>query len=315
MAGNVNAGGPYFGVGTSPVALNGTVPIGWNATWSSDGTGTFTDSSDPDTSYTPSLDDVTSGSVELTLWAEDGIGGSGTGLATLTLTAASSGGPNMAFYLYDHRRIPRGLHLRQEFRSSDELMYGLPFTTFCRNDNAVTSAPTISTYSSPTFNGEGTLYMIAVALKAGETITGVRLFGGAVSSGGTTYGAKVALYSGLTTGAVLLAQSSTQEVGWGAAAALFNTAFTAPYTTKETGLFYVGICQTGTGTPTYATFRGYGATSIPTAMNSGPFGPTGTVIRVGTADTGIALSAGVLPLPAAAATITVTSGLPWVALY
>ena len=64
-----DAGGPYVTCGTSPIALGGAVSNAAGVLWTTSGSGTFADDTQPGTTYTPSAADVTAGSVTLTLTA------------------------------------------------------------------------------------------------------------------------------------------------------------------------------------------------------------------------------------------------------
>jgi hypothetical protein len=68
---SAGAGGPYASCGVAPVNVSGVASNATSTTWSSSGTGTFDDASALSTAYTPSADDVTSGSVTLTLTADN----------------------------------------------------------------------------------------------------------------------------------------------------------------------------------------------------------------------------------------------------
>lgn len=96
---SVLANGPYGTCGTDAVPLAGAFANADGVAWTTSGSGSFADPSNPVTTYAPSAADVTLGSVALTLTATVAGGvcaGSTTSVAVLTLAAAPSataGGP------------------------------------------------------------------------------------------------------------------------------------------------------------------------------------------------------------------------------
>ncbi|HUN81092.1 MAG TPA: immunoglobulin domain-containing protein, partial [Phycisphaerae bacterium] len=93
-----NTGGPYSGCETAAVSLGGTANNAASVSWSSSGTGTFTDGDTVSASYLPSEDDVEAGSVTLTLTAAPNppCAAPATSQTTLTLVknpTADAGGP------------------------------------------------------------------------------------------------------------------------------------------------------------------------------------------------------------------------------
>jgi subtilisin-like proprotein convertase family protein/nitrous oxidase accessory protein NosD len=88
-----SAGGPYSGIGTTPVPVSGTASNYSTLLWTSSGTGTFANAAALSTTYTPSPADVSGGSVTLTLTANAvaPCGVAASSMATLSITPCTTG--------------------------------------------------------------------------------------------------------------------------------------------------------------------------------------------------------------------------------
>jgi hypothetical protein len=95
---SASAGGPYHTCETASVSVFGSAANSSTVSWSSSGTGSFTDSASLTTSYSPSADDVLAGSVVLTLTAHPNAPCAEDAASTATLfldrnPTANAGGP------------------------------------------------------------------------------------------------------------------------------------------------------------------------------------------------------------------------------
>lgn len=136
----------------------------------------------------------------------------------------------------------------------------------------------------------GTLYLVAVFLRAGQKVSNIS-FHSATTAAGTPTNGIFALYDN---NRALLAQTANFTSEAWAANSIKTKALTAPYTATYTGLHYVGIMVTATTVPT---MKGN------TAKTGGQLAGQAPILH-GNSTTGLTTS---LPNPAAAITVGVNA--------
>lgn len=136
-----------------------------------------------------------------------------------------------------------------------------------------------------TAGASGTLFMQAIYLKAGQTVSNITIWS-ATTAAVTTTNLFFALYDGNRN---LLAQSANQGAYTWAANSAKTLAMTTPYRVPTSGVYYIGLLQVAT---TIATIKGG------TAKTGGQLAAAAPILN-GTSTTGLTTS---LPNPAAAIT-------------
>ena len=137
-----------------------------------------------------------------------------------------------------------------------------------------------------TIGATGTLFLQAIYLKSGQTVSNITIFS-ATTAAATTTNLFFALYDGNRN---LVAQSANQGAYTWAANTQKTLAMTTPYKVPTSGLYYVGLLQVAT---TIATIKGG------TAKTGGQLAGAVPILH-GTSSTGLTTS---LPNPAAAITV------------
>lgn len=151
----------------------------------------------------------------------------------------------------------------------------------------------------------GLLTMMAVALNAGDIVTKISVCVGA-TAGATLTNQYVCLYSGATIPLVLAQSTATANAAM-AANTVYTASLTAPFTITSTGLFWAGVCVTGTTIPTLVGKTTQLNATAAAALNTlvGGSGANGLCVTA----TGNATTA-----PATMASITQLAVQPWVLL-
>jgi hypothetical protein len=147
--------------------------------------------------------------------------------------------------------------------------------------------------------------MMAVALYEGDTVTKASICVGA-TAGATLTHKFFGLYSGATI-PLLLAQSADDTGAAMAANTVYTQSLTAPFVIPTTGLYWAGICITGTTIPTViGKTTGVNATAI-AALNT---------LLGGTRTNGLCVtSTGAASIaPATMASLTQLAVQPWICL-
>jgi hypothetical protein len=133
----------------------------------------------------------------------------------------------------------------------------------------------------------GTLYMVAIFLRAGQKVSNISFFSGTTAAGTPTHGL-FGLYDGSRN---LLATSADFLTEAWAANTIKTKAMTTPYTVPTTGLYYLGCMITATTVPSLV---GMAAPNSVNFLSQPP-------ILCGTSSTGLTTT---LPNPAAAISAT-----------
>lgn len=139
----------------------------------------------------------------------------------------------------------------------------------------------------------GTLFLQAIYLKAGQTVSNITA-SSATTAAGTPTNYFLALYSGLQSAPALLAQSANQTTTAWAANTTKTLAMTTPYKVPTSGVYYIGVMMVAT---TVMTMKGGTARTGGTLAGGAP-------IISGTSTTGLTTT---LPNPAAALTSSTAS--------
>jgi hypothetical protein len=137
-------------------------------------------------------------------------------------------------------------------------------------------------------SASGTLFLQAIYLKAGQTVSNITLY--SVGAAGTPTNYFFALYGSGTTPPLLAVSANQTTTAWGATT-LKTLAMTTPYKVPTSGQYYIGVMMTAT---TIVTLKG---TTVRTASQLAGQTP----IIQGTSTTGLTTA---MPNPAGAMTVS-----------
>jgi hypothetical protein len=128
----------------------------------------------------------------------------------------------------------------------------------------------------------GTVYLVAIGIKAGTVCTACTMFTNSTAKTGGTHGWYVLTDRTYTVIAATADQTDAATV-WGAASTGYTLPFSAPAIALYTGVYYVGImvAQSGGGTPTIS-----GAGAPAAGINAGT-GITNPIILCGSSTSGL----------------------------